>query len=57
MWVSFQSLLSCAFCEQEGHLATPFSVSLSAPVQAGYTGVHVGVVGKTILPLEDLAEK
>ena len=30
MWVSFQSLLSCAFCEQEGHLASPCPLSLFA---------------------------
>jgi hypothetical protein len=29
------TFLSCAFCEHEGHLATPFPVSFSAPVQAG----------------------
>ena len=52
MWVSFQSLLSCAFCEQEGWSGD--SLSMCASVGNGVRNpAHQGLFCKRPWRLED----
>ena len=58
MWVRFQSLLSCAFCEREGHHGhshPPLIIGTGSG--RGMLAYKLASLGKTILPLEDGAEK